>query len=182
MKRLLPCTALFLATAAAAHPGHLEGGFLAGLAHPFGGWDHLLAMLAVGLWAQQSRGSARWAMPAAFVAATVAGGLLAAGGLLLPLLESGIALSVLVLGAILALALRLPLAAALPLLAVFALFHGYAHVAEMPGQSLLTYLLGFVAGTALLHGLGWLLGMAGQRLPRLAGGAIAATGLVMLLG
>ncbi|WP_256677026.1 HupE/UreJ family protein, partial [Pseudomonas sp. PICF6] len=106
-KRLLGALALLLTPALAfAHPGHGDNGLMAGLGHPIGGLDHLLAMLAVGLWAAQQQGAARWALPCTFVVSMLIGGLLGFEGLDLPALESGIAASVLALGLAVALAVR----------------------------------------------------------------------------
>jgi urease accessory protein len=190
MKKLvLPVAALLLVpTLAQAHPGHDVTGFSHGFAHPLGGLDHLLAMLAVGLWAAQMGGRARWAVPATFVTVMSLGGMLGMMGLHLPMVESGIAASVLVLGLLIALSARLPLAAAMPLVGLFALFHGYAHGAEMPASvSGFEYAAGFVLATAGLHAAGIALGMGIQRvtsapLVRFAGAAIAITGVVLALG
>lgn len=190
MKKLvLPVAALLLApTLAHAHPGHDVTGFSHGFAHPLSGLDHLLAMLAVGLWAAQMGGRARWAVPATFVTVMALGGALGMMGLHLPMVESGIAASVLVLGLLIALSARLSLAAAMPLVGLFALFHGYAHGAEMPASvSGLEYAAGFALATAALHAAGIGLGMGIQRatsapLVRFAGAAIAITGVVLALG
>lgn len=176
---------LFTPTLAFAHPGHETSGLLAGLGHPLGGLDHLLAMLAVGLWAAQQQGQARWALPVAFVASLLLGGLLGFAGTQVPLLESGIAGSVLALGLLVALAARLPLAAALGLTALFGLSHGVAHGLELPGAtSPLTYASGFVAATALLHAGGYALArylpLATAGLVRLAGASTAGAGLWLL--
>ena len=99
LKKLFAAAALLLAPALAfAHPGHGDNGLVAGISHPLGGLDHLLAMLAVGLWAAQQKGAARWALPCTFVGTMLLGGLLGFEGLALPALESGIAASVLALG------------------------------------------------------------------------------------
>jgi urease accessory protein len=189
--RMLATPALALGLAAAsgtafAHPGHESASFITGFAHPFGGLDHLLAMLAVGLYAARQSGTAWRALPAGFVLAMLAGAGLGAAGIALPAVETGIAASVLVLGLLIALAARLALGAALPLVAAFAVFHGHAHHAEMGGASLATYVAGFVLATALLHGIGYALARwmpqtaVWQRMQRMAGGAIAATGAVLL--
>ncbi len=186
---------LFLFAVAApawAHPGHDAYGasFTSGLLHPFGGLDHLLAMLAVGLWAAQQGQRALYAVPGAFVAAMAAGfGLGLAGGTL-PFSETGIALSVLALGLAVALAFRPPLALAMLATAGFALFHGYAHALEMSGGAV-GYGAGMLLGTALLHGLGLGLALLAARqaaslklsrhLTRGAGAATAAIGLVLLV-
>lgn len=182
LRQTLAAGALLLSPALAfAHDGHDHAGLLAGLAHPLGGLDHLLAMLAVGLWAAQQKGAARWALPLTFVAAMLAGGLLGFAGHALPLLENGIAGSVLALGLLVALAARPPLATALGLTALFALGHGVAHGLELPAlASPWGYAAGFIAATAALHGLGYRLA---RRLPqavaplvRIAGGLTALAG------
>lgn len=182
-----------LAAVAAAEPAfaHTFGahgaGFVAGFAHPFGGFDHLLAMVAVGLWAGQLGGRALWAVPAAFVGAMVVGGLLATSGIALPKVELGIAGSLVVLGILVATAWRLPVAAAMVLVGLFAVFHGHAHGAELPqAASALGYGAGFVLATALLHGSGVALGLNARRLGasavvRAAGGATSLAGLALAL-
>nr|WP_237901184.1 HupE/UreJ family protein [Pseudomonas savastanoi] len=149
-KKALGALALLLIpTLALAHPGHGDNGLIAGISHPIGGLDHLLAMLAVGLWAAQQQGSARWALPCTFVGTMLIGGVLGFEGLNLPALESGIAASVLALGLAVALAVRPPLALAVAATALFALFHGVAHGLELPDMSSpWAYAAGFVAATA----------------------------------
>lgn len=180
--------ALLLSPAAAfAHPGHAQSGLLAGLAHPLLGLDHLLAMLAVGLWAAQQSGVARGALPLAFVACLLFGGLLGFAGLQLPLLETGIAGSLLALGLLVTVAARLPLAVALGLAGLFGLSHGIAHGLELPAlASPWLYAAGFVAATATLHACGYalvrVLPQAAAALARLAGFAAAASGAWLLAG
>lgn len=174
------------AGAAVAHPGHESASFFSGITHPPGGADHLLAMLAVGLYAARQAGRQRWALPASFVLAMLAGAGLGALGIMLPAVEAGIAASVLVLGLLIAFAARLPVAAALPLVAVFALFHGHAHQAEMGEGTLAAYAAGFALATAALHAAGYLVGrwlpqsLWAQRLQRTAGALIAGAGAVFL--
>lgn len=166
---------------AAAHPGHGTS-YMAGLAHPWLGADHLLAMLAVGLWAAQLGGRARWLVPLSFVSVMAAAGALGMAGVSLPMVESGIAASVLVLGLLIAVAARLPVGAGASLVALFAIFHGYAHGAEMPADgSAWGYGLGFVLSTAALHGIGLALGRQGGKMVRVLGIAIAAAGALMLV-
>ena len=122
--------AVFLAasaSAALAHGGHAGSGFGAGFVHPFSGADHLLAMLAVGIYAARQGPFQRWAVPAGFVVAMLGGAALSAAGLAVPMVETGVAASVLVLGLMIAFALHLPRAVVLPLVAVMAVFHGQAH-------------------------------------------------------
>jgi urease accessory protein len=185
-----------LAAPALAHPGHPGGeahdaGFAAGFAHPFGGFDHLLAMLAVGLWAVQfaartGNRSAVWLLPAAFVLPMGAGFLLALNGIALPGVEAGIALSVLILGLAVAFAARPPLAAAMVVTATFAIFHGYAHGAEMGDGAASAYAAGMLLATALLHGAGLVAALLSQQiatpvLTRAAGAVVAVAGVVILV-
>jgi urease accessory protein len=187
-KRILGTLALLLApTLAFAHPGHGDNDLIAGLGHPIGGLDHLLAMLAVGLGAAQQQGAARWALPGTFIGTMLIGGLLGFEGLQLPALESGIAASVLALGLAVALAVRPPLSLAVAATALFALFHGVAHELELPDMSSpWAYAAGFVAATAALHGAGFALVRALPRaavpLVRLAGAASAGVGVWLLAG
>jgi urease accessory protein len=183
-----PASVLFFAAAsvASAHPGHAPAdGFASGFAHPLSGWDHLLAMLALGIWAVQLGGRACWRVPATFAGlmalAAVAGHFLGAG----PVIDQGIAASVLVLGLLLGGAVRLPVAAGMPLAGIFAVFHGLAHGAEMPATAGgLAYGAGFLASSALLLATGTGLGFAGVRYarvaPRLIGWGIAAAGVALL--
>ncbi len=186
LSKLLGAAVLLLSPALAfAHPGHDHSGLLAGVAHPVFGLDHLLAMLAVGLWAAQQQGQARWALPLTFVVTMLGGGLFGFAGVELPLLETGIAGSVLALGLLVALSVRPPLALAAGLTALFALSHGVAHGLELPAlTSPWSYAAGFVAATAALHGLGYALvrylPQAAAPLVRLAGGAAAVTGAWLL--
>lgn len=160
--------------------------FAVGLSHPFSGLDHILAMVAVGLWAAQLGGRALWLVPLTFVLTMAAGGALGFMGMPLPHVELGIAGSVLVLGGLVACSSRLPLAASMGLVGVFAIFHGYAHGAEMAAEaSAVWYSLGFMLATAILHSIGIGAGLAAgcgvpARLVRFSGAAIAASGLVML--
>lgn len=193
MRRIASTASLALlaaafSTAAFAHPGdHSHIGFAAGFAHPLTGLDHLLAMVAVGLWASQLGGRALWLLPLTFPVVMAAGAALGFAGVTLPGVELGITASVLVLGAAIALTWRPSLAASLPLIGLFALLHGYAHGVELPAQaSALDYAAGFVAATLALHLAGLAIGLAANRLPvrfaaRTAGGAIAAVGAVLLV-
>lgn len=189
MKRFaaLALPALLLPQAALAHAGHGEAAGLAhGFLHPLGGADHVLAMVAVGLLAALRGGRALWALPAAFLALMAAGAGLGLAGIPLPLAETGIALSIVAFGLAAVFGLGLPVSALAALVGGFALFHGYAHGAEMPeAASGLVYGLGFLAGTALLHaaglGLGLIAAQSGRtRLAPVLGGAVAASGLMLL--
>jgi len=185
LKKVLGAVALLLAPAVAfAHPGHGTG-LIAGIAHPLTGMDHLLAMIAVGLWAAQQQGAARWALPCTFVGTMLIGGVLGFEGLQLPALESGIAASVLALGLAVALAVRPPLVLAVTATALFALFHGVAHGLELPEMSSpWTYAAGFVAATAVLHAAGYglvrVLPQAAAPLVRVLGALSALAGVWLL--
>lgn len=192
--RILLVAAALAATAmpALAHTGvGATSGFAAGFTHPLFGLDHLIAMIAVGLFAAVRGGKALWLVPLAFVAMMVGGGALAMSGIQIPLVELGIALSVVVLGGAVALRLSLPLAGAMALVGIFAVFHGHAHGAEMPlGASALGYVAGFVLATGLLHALGVGIGVAagiasqrvGQVAMRMTGSVVAVTGVGILAG
>jgi len=143
----------FLPTLAHAHIGvGVASGWMHGVLHPFLGLDHLFAMLAVGLWARQMGGRALWAIPLTFVSVMALGGLLSMSEMSLPFIEGGIFFSLIALGFLVAVAIQLPLSVSAGIVGVFALFHGYAHVTEMPkSASGLSYALGFMLSTALLH-------------------------------
>lgn len=175
-----------VAQTADAHTGlHPVAGWLSGFVHPFFGLDHLLAMLAVGLWAASVSPSPRqsWRLPAVFLAVMVLGGGLGAAGWALPGTEAGVAASVVLLGLLTAARLRLPPAVASTLVGLFALFHGLAHGAEMAQDAdFLAYALGFVCATGLLHLAGVFVGW--RLLPlacRASGAAIGGAGLFLLL-
>jgi urease accessory protein len=181
---------LALALAPAAALGHEEAGqaagFLAGLAHPVSGLDHVLAMVAVGLWGAVLGAPAIWVLPVAFPLVMAAGGLLGLLGVPLPGVELGIAISALILGAAVLVEARPPPAVAAVVVAFFAIFHGHAHGAELPaGTSALLYSLGFVVATGLLHASGIAFGAlhrwrTGAVAVRLAGGGVALAGLFFL--
>lgn len=193
MRRLFPALAVLLTPSLAlAHTGVGEThGFLHGFAHPIGGADHVLAMLAVGALAAVVGGRALWMLPAAFVGMMVVGFGLGAAQVDLPAVELLIALSSVAIGLAAVFGRSLPLALSAALVGGFAVFHGHAHGTEMPlGASVLTYALGFTAATALLHGLGLagtlaLAQIAGRHGPaagRVAGGAFALGGVALLAG
>ncbi len=173
---------LTISGSAAAHPFHPIGaGFTAGFVHPFAGFDHLLAMVAVGLWAAQFGGRRLWAIPLAFVTAMLAGGALGFAGLTLPLLEPVIAASVLALGLLVVLRIRLHTTGVL-LVAAFALFHGVAHGTELPAMAgALPYAAGFALATGLLHLLGLVGGLRMHPAARWAGAPIAIAGCWMIV-
>ena len=183
MKKLL-ATLLFAAPALAlAHPGHESSGLMAGLWHPIGGWDHLLAMLAVGLWAASFSGKARWLIPASFVGVMALGFVFGANGGEVPMMEQGIAASVLVLGLAAAWVKRVPVAFAALMVGGFALFHGVAHGSELGAHGALSFTAGFMIATAALHAAGFGIGWALNKnvwLLRAAGSAIGLAGLGML--
>lgn len=182
---LIPATAL-------AHPGHVlaytDSGLLAGFLHPFTGFDHLLAMLAVGIWAAQLGGRARWGVPLAFIALMLVGGAMGMSGFTLPYVESGILASVLVLGLLIASARKLPTVLSVLLVGIFALFHGNAHGSEMPmAVNAVAYSLGFTLATLSLQAIGlfgaeWLQRGRSEHLLRLAGGAVMLGGIFLALG
>ena len=156
-----------------------------GLAHPLGGLDHVLAMVAIGLYAAMLGGRALWFVPSAFLGAMALGGALGMMGYGLPYTEIGIAVSVIVLGLAIAFRISLPTIAAMALAGVFAIFHGHAHGAEMP-QSIAgyEYAAGFLLATALLHGIGIGVGIFSAntrwRVAQAAGAAMALAGAVLL--
>jgi urease accessory protein len=189
--RLAAVVASILAVSSSvAHAHPLQStsyGLEAGFAHPFLGLDHMLAMLAVGLWASQSDDRrARWLVPSAFVVTMAFGGWAGLEGLPLPFDEAGIAASLVLLGVLLALAVRLPLVAGAALVGLFAIVHGHAHGTEMPlTASPVLYGLGFMTATALLHAGGIALGVLarsgrGQGILRAASAGIAAYGLFLM--
>jgi urease accessory protein len=181
-----------LPTAAFAHTGHGDAaGLLHGFMHPIGGLDHVLAMVAVGVFAVVLGGLALWLVPASFVAMMVVGFALGVSGVALPWVELGIALSAVVIGFAAALGRPMPVPGAMALVGVFAIFHGHAHGAEMPADALgLEYALGFVLATAALHlaGIGAAIGMSrvvgrhGKTAAQVAGGLFAIGGLGVLAG
>ncbi len=170
---LLALAALLVTTAPAfAHLNPEEhGSFMAGFSHPLFGLDHILVMVAVGLWAAQIGGKALWGVPVAFVTTMAVGFGLALSGVDLPFVEPAILASVVALGLLVAMAVKLDMVASTAIVAVFALFHGHAHGGELGSAGALQFGIGFVAATALLHiaGIGLGFGIA-----RLSGGAIAA--------
>jgi urease accessory protein len=189
-RALAACTAAALALVPALALAHAESGqaagLLAGLAHPVSGLDHVLAMIAVGLWGAVLGPPAIWVLPVAFPLVMAFGGLMGLLGLPLPGVEVGIAVSAIVLGAMVLAELRPPLWLAAVIVAFFAVFHGHAHGRELPaGASALLYSLGFVVATGTLHALGILLGVAhrwraGRQVVRAAGGGVALAGLFFL--
>lgn len=188
LKVLVPVAAAALvASPALAHVGPgAHDSFAAGFGHPFLGLDHMLAMVAVGLWAAMLGGRALILVPAAFVGVMVLGFIAGAAGVPLPFVEPAILASVVVLGLLVALALPISALAGGALVGFFALFHGHAHGTEVGTAGFLAYGAGFVAATVLLHVIGIVSGIAlgrfGPVLLRVAGGATALGGLMLMAG
>ena len=185
---LLPAALLVPGLALAHAQGHVATDTWAGFMHPLTGIDHVLAMIAVGLWAVQLGRAALWLLPSIFPLAVIGGALLAGVGVPLPAIESMLALSVMSFGIAVAFGVRLPLIASVLLVALFAVFHGYAHVSEAPvAATAFGYGAGFIASTLLLH----LIGLVGGALVARAasqtslwhcgGTMIAATGACLLM-
>jgi urease accessory protein len=172
---------------AVAHPqqGQVTG-FLTGLHHPIAGSDHVLAMVAVGMWGVQLGAPAIWLLPVAFPMAMAVGGMLGLMGIPLPGMEYGIAASAILLGAAVMFEVHPPLLVAAIVVGTFAIFHGHAHGTELPpGQNALLYSMGFVAATGGLHATGIGIGTVhrwpwGQRLLRVAGAAVSAGGVFFM--
>ena len=192
---LIPATAMLgFVTLLAPLSGlaHVEagaaGGLLSGLGHPVSGLDHVLAMVAVGVWGAQLGRPAIWVLPVVFPLLMAMGGFAGLVGWDLPAIEVGIALSAVVLGALILGQVRLPLAIAIIIVAFFAVFHGHAHGTEMaPDQDAMLYSIGFVIATGLLHGAGIALGLihrwdTGRVILRAAGSVVLAGGLYFLWG
>jgi len=179
-------------TVALAHTGvGSTSGFMHGFMHPLSGLDHQLAMILVGIFAYRLGGRALWLVPLAFIAMMAVGGFLGITATPVPFVEIGIALSVIVLGAIVALGVKAPVAAAMGVVGLFAIFHGHVHGTEMPMDvSDATYGAGFMLATALLHavgiGIGTLVGLMsrtfGNTVYRVAGGVASIAGLALLVG
>ena len=187
---ILSLTALALSTAPAfAHLNPEEhGSFMAGFSHPLFGLDHILVMVAVGLWASQIGGRALWLVPAAFVGTMAFGFGLAVAGVDLPFVEPAILASVVALGLLVAMAARVDTIASAALVAAFALFHGHAHGGELGAAGAASFGIGFVVATALLHAAGIAIGIGvarianGAILARIIGGLTAVTGVALIFG
>jgi urease accessory protein len=186
-------TAMVVTPAVAlAHTGVGDtSGLVHGFGHPISGLDHILAMLMVGIFAWQLGGLALCLVPATFVGVMAVGGILGVTGIGVPFVEIGIALSVIVLGAIVAFYVKAPVAAAMGVVGLFAIFHGHAHGAEIPEDvGGVAYAAGFLIATAILHltgiSAGFLIGRAGQHhgsvVVRLVGGLTTAAGVTLLVG
>ena len=186
--------AWFVLLAAVAAPSsawaHIQageaGGFVSGFHHPISGWDHVLAMVAVGLWGSQLGAPAIWLLPVTFPMVMALGGMMGLLGIPLPGVEFGIAFSAIMLGAMVLAEKRPPLWVAAVIVGIFAIFHGHAHGTELPaGQSGLLYSMGFVMATGCLHGVGIGIGLvhrwaAGRVILRVAGATVAVAGIFFL--
>jgi len=180
---------LSLTSVAVAHDGAgVAGGFLSGFTHPIGGLDHVTAMFAVGLWGFFLGRPAMWILPVVFPLVMAGGGVLGLLGVPVPMIEPGIAVSSIVLGLLIALAVKAPLWVASIIVGAFAIFHGYAHGAELPSAANpLAYSVGFVISTGLLHLAGIAFGELGRfswgkYVVRAGGGLIALAGVGFLTG
>ena len=166
--------------------GDVAGGLIAGLRHPILGFDHVIAMVAVGIWGAQLGRPAIYVLPITFPLVMAGGGVLGVMAVPIPGIETGIAASALVLGAMIALAARPPLVVTALIVAVFAIFHGYAHGAELPAAAnAVSYAFGFVVATGLLHATGIVIGTIrawdwGAAALRAGGAAIAIIGVYYL--
>ncbi|MCY7307011.1 MAG: HupE/UreJ family protein [Rhodoferax sp.] len=187
--RLLALTLFVVGAGAQAHTGQeTTAGFISGFLHPVTGFDHLLAMVAVGIWGGTLGRPLIWALPVAFPLLMVVGGVLGIVGVPVPLVETGVAVSVVVLGVAIALAWRALVAVAFLIVAAFGIFHGYAHGAELPNAvSPVAYVVGFVLCTVLLHPAGIAIGMlgllrGGTTALRAGGALISASGRWILTG
>jgi len=180
--------ALLAGTVSAHEVGGIAGGFASGFMHPILGWDHVVAMVAVGLWGAFLGSPAIWILPVVFPLVMAFGGALGVLGVPIPAVETGIAGSAVVLGAMVAFALRPPIWVAAVIVGAFAIFHGHAHGTELPeAANPLTYSVGFVLATGLLHLGGIAFGLlvrwpAGKLAVQAGGGAIALAGVGFLTG
>lgn len=179
---------MMLPAIALAHvgQGNMSGGFVSGFLHPILGPDHVVAMVAVGMWGAQLGAPAIWVLPVTFPLVMAFGGVLGILGVPVPAIEIGIAVSAIVLGAMVAFSARPPLWVAMVMVGVFAIFHGYAHGAELPeSANAVAFSIGFVVATGSLHALGILIGTlnrwkVGSRLLRFGGTLIAFAGFYFL--
>jgi len=187
------CFALLTSSAFAHTDVGSTSGFIPGLSHPISGIDHILAMVAVGIFAANLGGRAIWAVPLTFITLMAVGGVLGISGVPVPFVELGIAFSIIVFGLAVAVQWDWPVAAAMTLVGVFAIFHGHAHGTEMPVDAAgVEYAAGLVIASGLLHliGIGIGLGIAraamtmanGRRITQIGGGVIAVLGVGVLMG
>ncbi|MBY6201638.1 HupE/UreJ family protein [Maritalea mobilis] len=186
---LLALPLMLLAAQAGAHTGEgINTGFASGFWHPILGWDHVVAMVAVGLWGAFLGSPSIWILPVVFPLVMAVGGAMGVVGMPLPAVETGIALSGVILGLLIAFAVRAPIWVAAVIVGVFAIFHGHAHGTELPEAfSPYGYAVGFVVGTGLLHMIGIAFGFLtkseiGKTAVRGAGGVIALVGAAFLFG
>ena len=188
-KRISMSAAIFAAMSAPAF-AHLDpaehGSFMAGISHPFSGADHVLAMVAVGLWAAQIGGKAKWVVPSTFVSLMAVGFAIAMGNVALPFVEPGILASVIGLGLLVALAVKVPVPVSASVVGVFALFHGHAHGGELGAAMPLSFAVGFVIATTILHAIGLGLGLTIANrngiLTRVLGVLTAVGGVALVFG
>ncbi len=166
-----------------AHPGHLPQDVLGGFLHSLTGIDHILAMIAVGLFAAQLGGRARWMLPSAFIGTMILGGLFLPLGASMAAMEGMIAASVIVLGLLVALRVRVSPLLGSAIVGLFALAHGYAHIHEIGRYALAQYVIGFSLATALLHGIGIIFGTLTKRdvLLRWSGAVTVAVGVLLFV-
>jgi len=189
-RRVSPALILLLMLVPSVASAHTEagnaGGFLSGFSHPLSGLDHIVAMVAVGLWGAFLGGRAMWTLPVVFPVVMALGGALGVVGVPLPGVETGIALSGIVLGLMVSFAAKPPLWVAAGIVGIFAVFHGHAHGEEMPASAnAMTFAIGFVISTGLLHLCGIAFGLLvrwpwGRIAVRVGGGAIAVVGFGFL--
>ncbi len=186
---LLPVLSVTASDLALAHSGEgITGGFISGFTHPLFGWDHVVAMVAVGLWGAFLRAPAIWLLPITFPLIMVVGGVLGLLNIPVPAVETGIAASAVVLGLLVAFAVKLPVWIAMVIVAIFGIFHGHAHGTELPeAANPAAYAIGFVLSTGLLHVFGIAFGVLskwdfGKIAVRAGGVCIAAVGGAFLAG
>jgi len=180
---------LTFAGTASAHEGTgIAGGFISGFMHPVLGWDHVAAMVAVGLWGAFLGKPSVFLLPVVFPLVMAFGGALGVMGVPIPAVETGIAASAVVLGAMVAFAVRPPIWVAALIVGAFAIFHGHAHGTELPNAAnALAYSIGFVIATGLLHLSGIAFGLivrwpVGKIAVQAGGGVIALAGIGFLTG
>lgn len=180
---------IFATSAGLAHSGEgPTGGFVSGMTHPIFGWDHVVAMVAVGLWGAVLGRPAIWILPIVFPLVMAFGAALGVAGISVPFIETGIALSGVVLGLLIVFFVKTPMAIAAILVGLFAIFHGHAHGTELPeAANPISYAVGFVIATGLLHLFGILFGTlmahdAGKWVVRAGGAVIALVGAAFLVG
>jgi len=188
IRLMLAAVILICASPAFAHTGQNANGFIAGVTHPISGLDHVAAMVAVGLWGGILGKPSLWLLPITFPLIMCVGATLGIAGVPVPAVEEGIALSGVVLGAMVLFAIRPPLWLSMTLVVIFAIFHGYVHGAEFPNSANpVGYAAGFVLATSALHLIGIAIGQlwhwrSGKLVVRACGAAIAIAGGAFLTG